>query len=69
MMLQGIEDALEYHGTGGHWNDLNGSVLRGGYIVEYDTPSTSVPEFPSVAVPIATILGLVMLFGRRKNTD
>jgi hypothetical protein len=28
---------------------------------------TSVPEFPSVAIPVAAILGLVVIFGRRKN--
>jgi predicted secreted protein len=29
--------------------------------------SASVPEFPSVAVPVAAILGLVVIFGRKKN--
>jgi hypothetical protein len=31
--------------------------------------SPSVPEFPSIVVPVAAILGLVMIIGRRKNTD
>jgi hypothetical protein len=36
------------------------------YIVEYD-PIKSIPEFPSIALPVAAILGLVVIFGRRKN--
>ena len=29
--------------------------------------SNSIPEFPSVAVPVAAILGLIVIFGRRKT--
>jgi predicted secreted protein len=29
---------------------------------------TNIPEFPSVAVPVAAILGLIVIFGRKKNT-
>jgi len=37
--------------------------------LSYETPSsTSIPEFPSVATPVAAILGLIVIFGRRKNT-
>jgi hypothetical protein len=28
---------------------------------------TSIPEFPSVAVPVAAILGMVVIFGRKKH--
>lgn len=31
------------------------------------SPPVGVPEFPSVALPVAAILGLVVIFGRRKN--
>jgi hypothetical protein len=37
------------------------------YIVEYEPSITSVPEFPSIVLPVAAILGLVVIFGRRKN--
>lgn len=29
--------------------------------------STSVPEFPTVAIPVAAVLGLIFVFGRRKE--
>jgi hypothetical protein len=32
-----------------------------------DNTSTNIPEFPSVAVPVAAILGLVVIFGRKKR--
>lgn len=31
------------------------------------TNATSVPEFPTVALPVAAILGLVFIFGRKKE--
>jgi hypothetical protein len=31
-----------------------------------DTSSTSVPEFPTIILPVAAIIGLVVIFGRRK---
>lgn len=30
-------------------------------------PGTSVPEFPTVAMPVAAVLGLLFVFGRRKE--
>jgi hypothetical protein len=32
-----------------------------------DPHAASVPQFPSVIVPVAAILGLVVIFGRREN--
>jgi hypothetical protein len=32
-----------------------------------DSHATSVPKFPSVVVPLAAVLGLVMIFGRKKE--
>jgi hypothetical protein len=32
-----------------------------------ETPDVSVPEFPTIAVPVAAILGLMFIFGRRKQ--
>lgn len=32
-----------------------------------DPHATSVPKFPSIAVPVAAILGLVIIFGRKKE--
>jgi hypothetical protein len=31
------------------------------------TPSTQVPEFPSLALPVAGIMGLMFIFGNRKK--
>jgi hypothetical protein len=31
------------------------------------SPETKVPEFPTVAVPVAAILGLLIIFGRKKE--
>lgn len=50
----------------GKWNDLSNSYTMHGFIVEYE-PTTSVPEFPSIVLPVAAVLGLVVIFGRRKN--
>jgi hypothetical protein len=33
-----------------------------------DPHAASVPQFTSVIVPVAAILGLFMIFGHRKNT-
>ena len=33
----------------------------------FNFPAKSVPEFPSVALPIAVILGLMVIFGRKKD--
>lgn len=32
-----------------------------------DSYATSVTEFPSVVVPLAAVIGLVMIFGRKKE--
>lgn len=34
--------------------------------LEYETEDISIPEFPSVVLPIAAILGLMFVFGRKK---
>jgi hypothetical protein len=31
------------------------------------TPGVNIPEFPTLALPIAAILGLVFVFGRKKE--
>lgn len=37
----------------------------------YDVPATlnAIPEFPTVALPIAAVIGLVFLLGNRKNKE
>ncbi|KKF99262.1 PEF-CTERM sorting domain-containing protein [Methanosarcina mazei] len=37
------------------------------YHVSVTTEVTTVPEFPTVALPVAAILGLVFIFGRKKE--
>lgn len=53
-----------------HWNDLPNDPPNDykmyGFIVEYEPTTTSVPEFPSIVLPVAAILGLIVVFGRRK---
>lgn len=36
-------------------------------VVEIKGSNLSIPEFPTVALPVAAILGLVFIFGRRKE--
>lgn len=35
--------------------------------LSFTSGSGSIPEFPSIALPVAAILGLMVIFGRRKN--
>lgn len=61
----------------GHFYDSSGKNIAGYTfgspstnfvnLVVYDSPPNSIPEFPSVALPVAAILGLVTILGRRKN--
>jgi hypothetical protein len=37
------------------------------YIATDTDPITSVPEFPTVAVPVAGVLGILFVFGRKKE--
>lgn len=48
------------------WNDLQG-YSSNPYIIEYEPTSTSVPEFPTVVLPIAAIIGLAFIFQRKKE--
>ncbi|MEL7664297.1 MAG: PEF-CTERM sorting domain-containing protein [Methanosarcina mazei] len=46
------------------------SVSAGAYGVEFGAASrhvSSIPEFPTVALPVAGILGLLFIFGRKKE--
>jgi hypothetical protein len=46
------------------------TVSAGAYGVEFGAASRhvdSIPEFPTVALPVAAILGLVFIFGRKKD--
>ena len=41
----------------------------GGFSIDdlsFTTPSTNIPEFPSVVVPVAGVIGLLFVFGRKK---
>ena len=37
------------------------------YDVAAQSPNVDIPEFPTVALPVAAILGLVFIFGRKKE--
>jgi hypothetical protein len=45
----------------------NNKVATYGKTIYIAYPNTSIPEFPSIALPVAAVLGLVMIFGRRKT--
>ena len=46
-------------------DDANAVINGINYVL--NSPSTSVPEFPSIALPVAACLGLVLILGRKKN--
>jgi hypothetical protein len=60
----GNENALQFWNSN-VWNDKNGNNMYG-YIVEYEPTTTSVPEFPSIVLPVAAVLGILVISGRRK---
>ncbi|WP_235271135.1 PEF-CTERM sorting domain-containing protein [Methanosarcina mazei] len=45
--------------------DPNAAVKN--YDVATQSPNVDIPEFPTVALPVAAILGLVFIFGRKKE--
>jgi hypothetical protein len=51
------------------WNTIDYEIGEAGITQVYviNTDVTNVPEFPTVAVPMLAILGLVTIFGRRKS--
>jgi hypothetical protein len=51
------------------WNTIDYEIGEAGITQVYvvNTDVTSVPEFPTVAVPMLAILGIVTIFGRRKS--
>ncbi|MDQ1254642.1 MAG: Collagen-like protein [Euryarchaeota archaeon] len=55
--------------TGTYFDDWTGDVpqLYHNALIYRGTPTANVPEFPSVALPVASILALVVIFGRKKN--
>jgi len=59
---------IAYITIDGFSSSLSGS---GGYFViddlSFTSGSSSIPEFPSIVLPVAAILGIVVIFGRRKN--
>jgi hypothetical protein len=48
------------------WNafDNNGNAITG---FGSQGKTTPIPEFPTIAIPVAAILGLMLILGRRKN--
>ena len=57
------------HGALGHfWVGSHGNIITefGGGALQQDT-NNEIPEFPSIALPMVSILGLMFIFGRRKQ--
>lgn len=47
--------------------DSNGAQLTSAMFSSGGNPPTQVPEFPTMALPVAAILGLMFIFGLRKQ--
>ena len=63
------KDEYELMGAGWcGWNDMPLDDKLNDYIVEYDSApgNTGIPEFPTVALPVIAVIGLMFLFQRRK---
>ncbi len=56
-----------YHPVEVTVSNFFGVVIAQVYVT--DTDVTNVPEFPTIAVPVIAVLGLVTMFGRRNNKD
>ena len=46
--------------------EMGGGIVR---IYVTHTDVNNIPEFPTIAVPVIAVLGLVTMFGRRNNKD
>lgn len=46
---------------------IDPNVVVKNYDVATQSPNVDIPEFPTVALPVAAILGLVFIFGRKKE--
>jgi|GEM_PF-1880935 len=61
------ENNLQFHGVPGTWNDAISSSTAG-YLVEFDNAAPAgIPEFPTVALPIISVIALMFLVQRRKH--
>lgn len=50
------------------YSETSGNSITQSYSVySAETVNVSVPEFPTVALPIAALIGLVFIFGRKKE--
>lgn len=44
-----------------------GEISKEFVLTSASTTVSNIPEFPTVALPVAAILGLVFIFGRKKD--
>ena len=52
------------------WNTSTGAIGQGAATIgSSNTPGTAIPEFPTVALPIAAILGLMFIISSRKKKE
>ncbi len=54
-----------YHPVEAKVSNIFGGVIARVYVTGTDV--NNIPEFPTIAVPVIAILGLVAMFGRRNN--
>jgi hypothetical protein len=50
------------------YSEFGGDTITQSYdVYSAETVNVSVPEFPTVAFPVAAVIGLVFIFGRKKD--
>jgi len=58
---------VTFGNTNGYGDSFAFDDFTIGTIDQVKPPTTNVPEFPTVAIPVAAVLGLIFVFGRRKE--
>lgn len=49
------------------FEDVNNLIRKDTFQVSAETIMVNTPEFPTVALPVAAVIGLVFIFGRKKD--
>jgi hypothetical protein len=61
--------AGDYAIVGAEWDDDKGADSGSAYVCDILGEDPSIPEFSTIAIPIAALLGLVFLFSRRRGRE
>ena len=72
---KGGNDIDQQHFNREDWTDKNNDGIKEidwnevPFIPSGDRPGTNIPEFPSIALPVAAVIGIMFLVGRRKKQE